>query len=239
VQQEKKTLAEYQTFISRISYDISNPIYILMSINDMFIDGNTSSQSLETIKKLSVQSKDNLNHVLNGLLEYIELTSKQKNVALQPSSLHSMIATQLYLEAEQVKLKNIIIHKKYNIEAVALCIPHQIESVITYFTQNAINNTNQGGEIDVRLYVENNDIHFEVEDSCPKLPIAELTNLFKDNETKPSLKPTRDEKSLDLTLCREVIQNHGGEIGVRYGDRGNIYFFKLPSDQSLQSDVKH
>lgn len=239
VQQEKKTLNDYQSFLSRISYDISNPLYILMSINDLFIEGKSSQQSIETIKKLSGQSKQNLNHVLNGLLEYIELTSQQKSASLKACSLHSMIATQLFLETEQVKVKNLIINKKYNIEAVALCIPHQIESVITYFTQNAINNATPGGEIDVRLYIENNDIHFEVEDSAKRIPVSELKNLFKEPDDKAELKPVRDEHSLDLTLCREVIHNHGGEIGVKYGERGNVFFFKLPSDQSLQTETKH
>jgi len=239
VQQEQQTLNDYQSFLSRISYDISNPLYILTSINDLFIEGKSTGQSIEKIKKLSDQSKQNVNHILNGLLEYIELTTKQKSTLLKACSLHSMIATQLYLENEQVKVKNLTINKRYNVEAIALCIPHQIESVITFLTQNTINNAESGTEIDVRLYIKNNDIHFEIEDSAPRLAANTLATLFNEPKNRAELKPVRDEQSLDLTLCREIIINHAGEIGVMCGSRGNVFYFKLPSDQSLQTVIKH
>lgn len=232
-QQQRNTLMNYKNIINKISHDIRNPIYVLMNINDLFIDDQIQHTSLELVEKLSGTAKENLNHIFDDLLGYIEMTNYKESPRLKACSLNSMIASQLFLETHQAKLKNIIMNQYCEKDATAFCIPNQIELVITNLTNNAVKYSIKNSEIDIRLYKQNTDIIFEVEDSSPHIPPENHQSIFESYKIQNAEKRDIDSKSLGLTFCKEIIEAHGGIIGVRSGDRGNIFYFKIPSDPEV------
>ena len=93
--------------------------------------------------------------------------------------------------------------------------------MITYLTQNAINNSAGGSDVYIRLYLDDFNIVFEVEDSNGSNP-AVWSSSHKESH--------KEQKSINYVLCQKVIDTLGGSLGKKPGGNGDICYFKLPSN---------
>ncbi|HZC06763.1 MAG TPA: HAMP domain-containing sensor histidine kinase [Ktedonobacterales bacterium] len=84
------------------------------------------------------------------------------------------------------------------------------------------------GEIVVRVSREGNMAYVEVEDAGPVISAERATTIFEPYVTDPTLQNTG--LGLGLYIARSVVRLHGGEMGLRRGDRGNVFWFTLPLD---------
>lgn len=228
--QVEERLHSYKRLLVRLADKFRNPITSLMTVNELMSDTNYLIKNSTQLETLSTKVKKSINNIFDELLGYIEVDSYQHALKFKTCSLNSLIATQLFLESQQAKHKNIIIDKYCDEKISALCIPSQIESVITNLTNNAVKYSSIGSKVDIRLYSSNCNIIFEVEDSSPRIPEDEFETIFEPYSHASTIDSKGKEKSLGLglVLCKEIINAHGGDIGVRNGDRGNIFYFNLP-----------
>lgn len=227
-QQNKHALDDYKNVIKTVTKEVYNPIYVLLTINDCLLENTLTEEKLNDVKQMCLTSKDKLSQTFDDLLSYLEVTSYIQSPLLKPCSLQSMIASQLYLESSLAKMRNIIVNKSLDETLVNIKVPKQIEQVITHLTHNAIVHSKQNSEINIRLFEKDNSIIFEVEDTCSHLisdPISVNQELYSQTvQTNPLSK----EQPLNFSLCRKVINSHGGDVGIKRGEEGNILYFNLP-----------
>ncbi len=88
----------------------------------------------------------------------------------------------------------------------------------------------QEGEIVVRVRRDGEMAAIEVEDAGPIITPALAAHIFEPYITDHSAQNTG--LGLGLYIAREVVRLHGGEMGLRKGDRGNAFWFTLPLDDS-------
>ncbi len=85
------------------------------------------------------------------------------------------------------------------------------------------------GEIVVRMRRDGAMASIEVEDAGPVIAAERATSIFE-----PYVKDTVAQNTglgLGLYIAREVVRLHGGAMGLRRGDRGNIFWYTLPLDE--------
>jgi signal transduction histidine kinase len=105
-----------------------------------------------------------------------------------------------------------------------------ISSVIRNLISNSIKFSNPGGEIEVSVKSEADNVVVEVKDNGVGIESDQITKLFR-IETSFSTHGTQNEEGtgLGLILCKEFISNHGGDIWVESEVRkGSKFTFKLP-----------
>ncbi|HEX8995620.1 MAG TPA: HAMP domain-containing sensor histidine kinase [Ktedonobacterales bacterium] len=86
----------------------------------------------------------------------------------------------------------------------------------------------QEGEIVVRLRREGDMATVEVEDAGPVIAAERVDTIFEPYVTDSRAQNTG--LGLGLFIARQVVRLHGGEMGLRKGDRGNVFWFTLPLD---------
>ncbi len=84
------------------------------------------------------------------------------------------------------------------------------------------------GEIVVRMRRDGDMALVEVEDAGPAIPAERAEAIFEPYVTDSVLQNTG--LGLGLFVAREVVRLHGGELGLRQGERGNNFWFTLPLD---------
>lgn len=213
LKQERQSLNDYKYIIKNVTKAVGDPIYVLSTINDILVENALETVNSSYFKLLSQTAKDKLTHIFTYLLSYLELSKNLRDPSLKNSSLHSMISSQLLIEASKAKLNNIIIKESLSPEIKDLHVPIQIEQVITYLTNNAINNSSKGSDVYIRLYPDKFNIVFEVEDTH----IINRENYEED-------------KSINYVLCTKIIDSFGGTMGNKKKGNSNICYFKLPSN---------
>ncbi|OPZ14827.1 MAG: Sensor histidine kinase TmoS [candidate division BRC1 bacterium ADurb.BinA364] len=106
----------------------------------------------------------------------------------------------------------------------------RLEQVIHNFVNNAIKFSPYGAEAIVSTHREASGAKLEVADTGPGLKDSDFKNAFV-KFARLSNKPTGNEKSygLGLAICKQLIEHHGGQIGVRNNVHGGATFwFRLP-----------
>ena len=108
-----------------------------------------------------------------------------------------------------------------------LADPERITIVFANLITNAIRHTPKEGEIWVRAQLGTEAVRFEVIDTGSGIPTEYQQHIFDKFFRIPGA--TVGGAGLGLSITKEIVQAHGGEIGVESEvDHGSTFWFTLP-----------
>jgi signal transduction histidine kinase len=108
-----------------------------------------------------------------------------------------------------------------------------IKELLSILLDNAIKFSDSGDRIELRYFLEGNQVHIEVEDEGIGIADEDQDRIF-DRFYKVSSSRTHGEDDgfgLGLSIAREIVRNHKGSIRVKsqLGD-GSVFYIKLPQE---------
>jgi signal transduction histidine kinase len=116
--------------------------------------------------------------------------------------------------------------------------PMLIRRVLENLLRNAAHHGGAGTPIVVRLVAEAQGVSFEVQDRGAGVAAEDLPRLFEpffraDRSRARSPSPQSGGVGLGLTLCRRIVEAHGGTITARSAPgEGTTIAFRLPPRES-------
>lgn len=233
--QNKNAFNDYKNILKSVTKGIYDPVYVLLTINECLLEKTIDQSDIDRVKALCAKSKDKLTHTFDDLLSYLEVTSYIQSPMLKHCSLQSMISAQLYLESSRAKMRNIMINQSFDPSSKKVHVPQQIEQVISYFTHHAITQSHTDSEVNIRLFMEDTHVVFEVENHQAPAEQNHQTSVKSSTIIQQSYENLSKEHPLNFSMCSKVIDNHGGSLGVKQGENGNIFYFKLPMSSAALS----
>ncbi len=119
----------------------------------------------------------------------------------------------------------------------------RLEDIFRNLINNAIKYSPGGGNVDIRIYGEENQVVIEVSDNGVGIPADQQDEIFESFFRADNL---GDEDpggmGLGLFICREIVQKHGGNIDVesRVGE-GSTLRVRLPLyvKEDAQAEAAH
>ena len=106
----------------------------------------------------------------------------------------------------------------------------KIEQVMANLLSNAVEHTESGSSVSIKISSSREELSVEVKDSGPGIPDGEMEHLFKAFE-RTSVKKSGKVKStgLGLAISRKIIEAHGGRISAESSPgEGSAFSFSLP-----------
>jgi two-component system sensor histidine kinase KdpD len=102
-----------------------------------------------------------------------------------------------------------------------------LEQVVINLVENAVKYAPAGSAIDLSAWASNLDMIVEVADRGPGIPLGEETRIF---DKFYRAKPAREGGvGLGLTICRGIVEAHGGRIWAENRSGGGALFrFSIP-----------
>ena len=154
-------------------------------------------------------------------------------VSKRPPERRAIPASQLIEEAIAVALPDAALRGiRISVSGVpdgptVLCDPVQIGQVLTNLMRNAADAMAERPNRRLKVSVRDNgqgSAEFTLSDSGEGLSDAQMSVLFQPFSTIKS-----DGMGLGLSICRTIVDNHGGKIWADRGDEGGALFaFTLP-----------
>jgi PAS domain S-box-containing protein len=103
----------------------------------------------------------------------------------------------------------------------------RLQVVLSNLLVNAIRHTPEGGQIVLRARAEGTQVRFEVADSGPGIPLDAQAAIFDKFVRVPA---TPGGTGLGLSIARDVVEAHGGRIGVdSTPGHGATFWFTVPA----------
>lgn len=221
---EKKTreliksekMASVGQLSSRLVHDLRNPLTVVKSTVELLKLGNKkmdqkTSEKFERIerafKKISYQIEDVLDFV------------RQSELHLKRQSISEILETTI----SNMDIPSTIKIRNDERKVVINCDSRKMEAVFTNIITNAIQASNEKGEIKIKTLDDGDFAIIKIEDSGPGITKSTMTNIFE-----PLFTTKETGTGLGLSICKSIIEQHGGSIEV--SSPPTIFTIQLPKN---------
>lgn len=171
---------------------------------------------------------ERLQTMVDDLLDLSRIEAGRITMHPQPIAIPTLIDTMIDAHRTVAEEHGILLHAVAPLaETEVLADPDRIPIVLNNLITNAIRHTPREGEITVRTEAENGMVRFAVADTGPGIAQEHLPHLFDKFFRIPGT--AAGSAGLGLSITKEIVQAHGGEVGVESEvGRGSTFWFTLP-----------
>ncbi|MCP4104180.1 MAG: HAMP domain-containing histidine kinase [Desulfobacteraceae bacterium] len=222
-------------FISMLSHEIRTPLTSIRESVNLIGEGimgniNDRQRKFLEIANLEIGRVCNL---LNRLMQAASLESgtvKIKSRPLAPCLLISKCLDQLHSAAvaKHTVFETHISNDLLNV----MGDPEYLEQVFFNLLGNAIKFSDSGTKVIIRAGPDENSTksRFSVCDSGPGIPDEEQSFIFNKYYRARGVRDQMDGIGLGLSICKQIIEAHGGDLWVKSKPgQGSTFFFTLPT----------
>ena len=233
--QELNRLNEIRSkFMSIVAHDLRQPLSSIQGFTSVLMmdnpqgGGNNDQTALNNILKAT----DNMNMLMADLMDISMIESGRFKMDAQPFNFNALLNDVIALQAVNAQKKGIFLQKcEYPADVTVVADRFRISQVINNLIGNAIKFSPQGGCIEARFYVLNGQLTFKVSDNGPGLLHGEKSKIFQKFHQSDNDRTLKKQGwGLGLSIAQEIINAHGGEIGVVSPGlgQGSVFWFTIP-----------
>jgi signal transduction histidine kinase len=237
LQEKNIALAEMNTlkneFLGMAAHDLRSPIGNIQNLAELILDDDGRMGQEERVEVAGMIR--NLSHgmmnLLNDLLDIATIESGKIDLRPTPVAMKPYLREIEHyhrLLAERKKIH--LITEGVDILPMVLFDKERIRQVLNNLLSNAIKFSPMHTLVRLRVRLAPGGLEFSVIDQGQGIRSEELSMLFGAFQ-RTSTKPTAGEQStgLGLSICKKIVELHGGSIGVESEvGHGSRFFFVLP-----------
>jgi two-component system, NtrC family, sensor histidine kinase KinB len=171
---------------------------------------------------------ERLQAMVDDLLDLSRIETGRVEMRKRPTSsaalLEAVLETHRMLSAERgVRL----VVTPLAVDEEVFADPERVALVLSNLVSNALRHTPAGGQITLRAQPTNGWVRFEVTDTGGGIAAEYQPHLFEKFFRVPGT--SADGAGLGLFIAKEIVDGHGGEIGVESAEsQGSTFWFTLP-----------
>lgn len=231
--QVRETERLKQEFLSMLSHELRTPINSITGFGSILEDdiaGPLTEPQRYYLGKM-LEGADSLLALVDELLDMSRIQSGQFRIEPDSVDPRAVVETALgsmapLAEQRQQRLE---VHLPEDLPMI-VADGQRLGQVLINLVNNAIKFSGEGGTIRVRVGVEGDRLRFEIEDQGPGIAEADVPRLFQ-RFTQLDMGSTREVGGvgLGLSICKALVDAHGGEIGVKSElGKGSNFWFTVP-----------
>jgi signal transduction histidine kinase len=227
-------LLEQKTdFINMASHQLRSPLTAIRGLLTMLHDGDYDHDSPEKKKQVlknALISSERLSRVVNDLLEAAEL-EKGMLGEVATESVAPLVQQSIDTLRTNYEQKKVRLNYHAPKQSLPLCKmrTRYLQQVFVNLIDNAQRYTPKGGQVDVRLYVnEQHQIVFETKDSGIGIAEEDVPKLFNKFYRADNAKEIQSGGTgLGLYIVKQIVEDHGGSVEVHSAGLGLGTLFRV------------
>jgi signal transduction histidine kinase len=215
--------------IAAVSHDLRTPLTSLQllaqGIDDGLIDPASGEQSYAEEMAFHVSS---LSAMVDDLFELTRLEAGDVQWSIQRVRLDELVGETVEAMRAQAAAKGIAVEARVEDDLVAVeANPEKLQRVLFNLIQNAIRHTPQDGSVTVAAESAGQAIEVEVADTGSGIPAAERERVFEPFFRGDASRGAGG-SGLGLSICRAIVEVHGGRIWLAGTETGTKVRFTVP-----------
>lgn len=222
-------------FFSIISHDLRAPFSALLGISQLLEEEYDVMDDTERKEMIHVarNSSKNIYQLLDGLLEWSRAKSGRMEYLPLNINLKETSDQGILILIQNAKNKNIKVVNNIKSNTFAYADEIMFKTILRNLITNAIKFTQNNGEIIIDSNVNNDKIEISVLDNGIGMTEADVNKLFRIDVHHTTVGTENESGTgIGLILCKELVDQHGGEIWVESEqEKGSCFRFTLPIAQ--------
>lgn len=221
LEEEKK---EQNRIIASISHDIKTPLTSIIGYSNLIEENNLTKQEILNYNKKIYNKSLHIKGLLNTFDEYINNHNNQ-NLKISEITIKELVDEinndyKIELENNGIKL---MIDTKLSKEILKVDVL-KLKRIFSNMISNSVRFLKNDGEIRIEITKDKDNYRFVVSDNGPGVDEKIIDKIFEPLFTTDD---SRKNSGLGLSICKEFVLMHGGEIKA-YNNQGLSIEFTIP-----------
>lgn len=208
---------------SEVAHQLNNPLdgilrFIRLAMRKM-------SEQDPSLKYLQSSEKGllRMGRIITALLKY----PRDGAMQTEYSHLHEIVAEAIRLYDHRARTSDVDIRVDVPTD-IPVQHPGQLMEVLANLIKNSLDAMPEGGELSIRGNSLGDMVEITVADTGPGIPEDIREKVF---HPFFSTKGEGQGCGLGLSICRDILERHGGEISLVPSDRGAVFLLRAPLDE--------
>ena len=235
-QEAKKVEISKDEFLAMITHELKTPLVPIQGYADILLGEHLGSLNKDQKERLEVikSSSASLLQLISDLLDAQKLELGQLKIKKQTENVKQTVEKTITAMMPQANAEEIELTSNVKPDIYANYDDERIIQVLTNLIKNAIKATAPKNGI-VQIFVEDkpDEVKISVKDNGTGLPKHSLDKIFrKFYQVDTSTTREKGGSGLGLSICKGIVENHGGKIWVEseFG-KGATFSFILPKNE--------
>ncbi len=227
-----RKIAERQQaeFVAMVSHDLRAPLGTVQ----MFLQGfeigmwGELPESLRESGKKSKKLLDRLVNLTDDILSYEKIDASEATLDMREIQASSVIDDAVH-SLSGFALQNKVSVRVEKTSAVIFADRNRLVQALTNFLSNAIKYSPIDSTVDISVSSGATETMFCIRDRGPGISDENKSVIFEKFKQVNS-KGTKPGTGLGLAICKQIIERHGGRVGVSDApDGGSVFWFQIPN----------
>ena len=227
----EKLLSQKDEFIGQLGHDLKNPLTPLVGLLPMIMEQEKDPK----IKQHLGVINDNVEYMRELVFKTLELAKlRSLDIKFDMQELNLLKEINDFLETQQHLLKenNIIVKNKVRDKFLVIADKLRLAEVFNNLINNAVKYTPKGrGLIIIDAKDDNDFVTISTKDNGIGMTKEQVDNIFDEFYKADKSTHERGSIGLGLSICKRIIEKHGGQIWAESSGngKGSTFFFTLKS----------
>lgn len=222
-------------FVSVVSHELRTPLTSIHGSITLLNSGHLGdfSGQAQELLDIALRNTDRLKRLINDVLDLERIESGKVVMAKQRCSVTDLL-THATQEMQSMAIADQITLIMNPLNQDIYADPDHIMQALTNLLSNAIKFSATQGTIWLTATMQEHKVLFEVKDQGRGIPQNKLEEIFERfQQVDASDARQRGGTGLGLTICRQIIERHGGQIWAESVEgQGSSLYFTLPTYES-------
>lgn len=233
VKELEKTDRLRRELIANVSHDLRSPLASIQGYLETIIlkEPSLTPEKRKQYLDIILKNTSMLRQLVEELFELSKLDTKQVDPDFESFSIADLVQDVTLKFEQQAEQKDIDLKAE-----ASTSLPlvkgdiAMIERVLSNLIENAIQYTNEGGRINVKLAANSETVEISVLDTGQGMDKEDLPYIFdRFYRVEKSRSKEGGGTGLGLAIVKKILELHGQEIHAENRDgKGAIFYFRLP-----------
>jgi two-component system, sensor histidine kinase and response regulator len=212
-----------EQFVSMIAHDLAQPLTALRGYAEVLGRPGTSQDMQARAHRLILSETNRLTRLVQDLADAAQLAAGLFGIRSLNCDLVQIARQQIELVEGRSDRHRIHLDAPETLPTT--CDRDRLAQVLLNLLTNAINYTS-GGDIQVRVWREEDQAHISVSDQGQGIPADQVETIFDAGQRLPE--GDSSGTGLGLYITRGIVEAHGGQVWVDSADQGAVFHVTLP-----------
>lgn len=221
-------------FLSMAVHDIRNPLTAITGYSDILSRNKNLGPREQVISTMILTATRQINHLMGDLTDLAVIEAGKFRMEMAPFDLAGLIEEVGATLAPGALNKGVLLSVQSPPAGITMTADrYRVWRVLTNLLGNAVKFTPAGGRVEIRAEVAAGMAMIAVQDNGPGIHPLERRKIFEKFYQSKHIKDEKARKGgwgLGLAIAQEIVEAHGGDIGVesRGLGHGSTFRVRLP-----------
>ena len=216
-------------FIGMVSHELKNPLTVIIGALNVAVDDNITPEEAKQLITDAAESAQNLAAMVDNLLELTRHKSNRLNLQTSRAQLEPVVQAVVRKLQNKSAIHRLKVNVPGNLPEVMIDAS-RMERVLHNLVENAIKYSPKGGEVVIYGRRQGSEVIIGVSDQGIGISPEDVGRLFHSFERLDvSHRFAVSGVGLGLTVCRILVEAHGGRIWAESEPgKGSTFYLALP-----------